>query len=56
MSGADESRKEDACVEEIRVRRWMCANCGYVRTFTEPVSVRACEPCPKCQRKEFRIA
>ena len=45
-----------AAIEEIRALRWMCANCGYVATFTEPVSVRSCEACPKCKRTEFRIA
>jgi len=29
--------------------RWRCEGCGYVRYFTKPQTVEACDDCPKCK-------
>ena len=52
----DFALKEIAGLREIIVRKWMCANCGDVMHFTRPVSIRACDVCPKCHGKEFKVA
>ena len=53
---ADSALAEIASVEKVRVFRWRCETCGYVKFFTKPQTVEACDECPKCKRKEFRMA
>jgi Zn finger protein HypA/HybF involved in hydrogenase expression len=52
----DFALKEIAEPREINVRSWKCAKCGSVMNFTRPVSIRACDVCPKCKGKEFKVA
>jgi len=46
---ADAALAEIANVETVRLLRWRCGTCGYVRFFTRAVSVEACDECAKCE-------